>query len=127
MRKLKCLLIFIGVFVALCVFNVTLGLAEYNKSSSSLLTLEALADGEARSSEASGTGIAICLQIHVQETFKKEKGTGDYCWKDQQGSDVNEGQIIDCTSDGATYNSRCNKTSCKTSDSWCKIGSKYQL
>jgi hypothetical protein len=48
MRNLKKLLVLLatGVFVSVCVFNFILGSANYDKSLSSLLTLEALAFGE---------------------------------------------------------------------------------
>jgi hypothetical protein len=48
MKKVKKLLVLLaaGVFVAVCVFNVILGSANYDKVSSSLFTLEALSNGE---------------------------------------------------------------------------------
>jgi hypothetical protein len=48
MKKIKKLLVLLaaGVFVAICVFNVILGSANYDKVSSSLFTLEALSNGE---------------------------------------------------------------------------------
>jgi hypothetical protein len=48
MKKVKKVLVVLatGAFVAMCVFNVILGSANYDKVSSSLLTLEALASGE---------------------------------------------------------------------------------
>ncbi|MDR2406700.1 MAG: hypothetical protein LBE13_01090 [Bacteroidales bacterium] len=52
-KSLKKVLAFIGgtAFIALCVYNVSLGLSDYGKRSTSLFTLEALADGEGGSSE----------------------------------------------------------------------------
>jgi hypothetical protein len=47
------LLFAVGAVVALCTINVKIGMTDYNKTSTSLLTLEALADGEGSSSENS--------------------------------------------------------------------------
>lgn len=98
-----------GVLVAGSVANLKLDLTDYNqKSRTSLLTLEALA------TENSGTEVATCLQIHVQVDGKKESKTGKYCYQDAQGGDVKEGEIIECASQGAVPNSRCNKTTCRS-------------
>jgi hypothetical protein len=53
MKKFKNLLVLLaaGVFVAVCVFNVMLGSADYDKVSSSLYTLEALSNGEGSGGE----------------------------------------------------------------------------
>jgi hypothetical protein len=40
-----------GAVVALCTINVKIGMTDYNKTSTSLLTLEALADGEGSTTE----------------------------------------------------------------------------
>jgi hypothetical protein len=50
MKKFKNLLMFVvaGVFVAVCIINFKIGLADYaKKNSSSMLTLEAMTSGEA--------------------------------------------------------------------------------
>jgi hypothetical protein len=106
-----------GAFIALCTFNVILGLSDYDKTSIVSLTKEALA------SESSGSEVAVCLQIHVQVTGKKETNTSDYCYRDAQGIDICEGRIVQCTSTGATSISRCNETSCR-SVTGCFIGPK---
>jgi hypothetical protein len=58
MKKFKNLLVLLaaGVFVAVCVFNVMLGSADYDKVSSSLFTLEALSNGEGGGGESNAGG-----------------------------------------------------------------------
>jgi hypothetical protein len=115
-KSFKKVLAFIGgtAFIALCVYNVSLGLSDYGKRSTSLLTLEALADGEGSSSE-----IAVCLQIHVvQHNRLATTGTPkQYCWHiTGPTSAVKEGTIYSCTNSGAVSGSECNATSCKSSN-----------
>jgi hypothetical protein len=108
--KVGLLLSAAGAFIALCTFNVILGLSDYDKTPTISLTLEALADGEA----GGGSEIAVCLQIHSQITGKREKWKDSLnCYRDVQGEDTNDGKIIECVSSQSPSN-RCNETSCRS-------------
>jgi hypothetical protein len=64
MKKTKMALIFLAAsaFIAVCVNNFILGLSDYDNISTSLLTLEALADGEGGSEENS-TILYYCINF----------------------------------------------------------------
>ncbi|MDR2407266.1 MAG: hypothetical protein LBE13_04025 [Bacteroidales bacterium] len=105
-------------FVALCAINFKIGSADYNqKSRASLLTLEALANGEAGGGEASTS----CL---INKTpvlgYKKSVTTQMHCYGDRTGPDRWYGAMIECAKNKNVNNycteNKCNSTGCYVSD-----------
>jgi hypothetical protein len=88
-----------GAILTVSAINVKLALADYGKNSSSLLTLEALADGEAGGSEGNGNPYPVerlklfacrCVgSVTYGATSRcSTRGTGEKCTSTQQGSNA---------------------------------------
>jgi hypothetical protein len=107
-KKVKKVLVVLagGAFIALVMFNVKLGLSDYDKTSIISFTLEAL------TSENGGSEVSPCLESHTAEQGKKQTFKA-YCYSDVNGTDTFEGKTYDCTKSDYS-NHYCNKVTCKS-------------
>jgi hypothetical protein len=92
-------------FIALCVYNIKLGLSDYNKNSGTLFTLEALANGEGSGSSetilvqcCSGSKPSdiqgkSCKTSSYKSTFQYEHNRTEvlYCCESGEQKDCNSG------------------------------------
>jgi hypothetical protein len=101
------LLLTAGAFIAFCMFNVKLGLSDYDKTSIVSFTMEAL---------TSESNAVSCLVNGNQLTknrskYSSEMGSSVYCYKKKAiGPDLYQGKIEGCMP--VSYTSYCKPSSC---------------
>jgi hypothetical protein len=114
-----------GALVAVSVINTKLASADYDRNSSSLLTLEALADGES----GSGGSENGCLINQNPVKGNKKEITNYRCYQDRPGPDLYCGIVVECeaqTSSSTTCTSRvCTGSGCYRSSQMPKDPDNY--
>ncbi|MDR0604836.1 MAG: hypothetical protein LBG80_11080 [Bacteroidales bacterium] len=106
------LLLATGAFIALCTFNVMLGLSDYDKTPIVSSTTEALADGEGSGDGSSESCLQAQAAVRGPETVTSQLPADKFCYQDRTGPDLYAGTIVQCTAKKSSSNN-CTPFTCR--------------